>query len=743
MLSLCARFRPHAGGFFNRPRMDRIKHSELRSAELLNSPKAAWTTASGFEHYHYTVEPPESNKPLEMEIIKLSPLELEPISSARRMMPRPPNLRQPDYEDKYDFLTIFYDCFSSIDGAWKIFVGPPLLNLETIVLPALPAAFRCSSSSDVSLRHLVACTQLWLRTVENHAVLPPGRFQQVEIKVQPNESDLFRGRKVLLTKSKDNDLDWIHDWVHFFAHMHGSDAVLFYDNASTRYDISQLCKRISSVPGIEVVVVVRWPYKFGPVGSESFHGPQGLPWDSNYSQYGILEHARHRFLGLAEAVVNADVDELIISKSHYSVFEILGCSDTGYLEYPGYWIESATESVSDTRSHFDFEYRFAVPELSDPKWTVAPRRCPPDAQWGVHQISGMQADVLSSEVSFRHFRAISTSWKYPRDKVERPNELDYVKDDELATLMRTLKPVVSAQLGWSSREHDGHEGGAPRPRASEQIVVRTESQGDAEAGIMNTLQKTLRFAKSVLPSSLASWAGNVENDRPAVGGVRFGDLANTVPIDDNFGFGRGTPVDRFYIESFLDGNCNDIAGRVLEVDNATYSLRFGAERVTRQDVLHLHAGHPQATIVGDLSTPGVLPRYSFDCIVLTQTLQFIYDSKGAVAQLHAALKPGGVLLVTVPGISQIDRAGGTWYWTFSRESALRLFAEVFGAGSVSVESHGNVFAAMSLLQGLALEEVPPSKLLIRDEVYPVIVTVRARKSLQDASGSQGARVGCC
>jgi SAM-dependent methyltransferase len=264
----------------------------------------------------------------------------------------------------------------------------------------------------------------------------------------------------------------------------------------------------------------------------------------------------------------------------------------------------------------------------------------------------------------------------------------------------------------------------------EQTLLRGESEDGAQEDIKGMKQKALRLAGRVLPSSLAGWLRPVRDGRPAVGGVQFGDLAGTAPIDGLFGFGRGTPIDRFYIELFLERNRNDICGRVLEIGDATYSRRFGRERVSRQDVLHLRAGHPHATIVGDLTAPDVLPRDSFDCIVFNQTLQFIYEVRPAIAQLHAALKPGGVILVTLPGISQIDRAedwGGTWYWTFSSASALRLFAEVFEAGSISVESHGNVFAATSFLQGLAWEEVPRAKLLVQDADYPVIVTLRARR----------------
>ena len=224
-------------------------------------------------------------------------------------------------------------------------------------------------------RHSGACAQLWFRTGETRADLPPRPFRQSEITIQPNQCDLFRGRKVLLTKSKDNDLCWIYDWVHFFARKHGSDAVLFYDNTSTKYDISEVHETILSIPGIEVAVVVRWPYQFGPVGSEAFTAHKGF-LGTQLSQFGILEHARHRFLSLAEAVVNADVDELVLTKDNSSVFELVRRSDTGYLEYPGYWIESATESTSKDRRHFDFAHRSVAPaELAAPKWTLMPSRC--------------------------------------------------------------------------------------------------------------------------------------------------------------------------------------------------------------------------------------------------------------------------------------------------------------------------------------------------------------------------------
>src|SRR5262249_60367493 len=126
-----------------------------------------------------------------------------------------------------------------------------------------------------------------------------------------------------------------------------------------------------------------------------------------------------------------------------------------------------------------------------------------------------------------------------------------------------------------------------------------------------------------------------------------------------------------------------------------YCRRSGGTRLKQQYILPVPAATPAATIVGDLSRPGTLPAEAFDCLVLTQTLHLIFDLRAAVVEMHRALKSGGIVLLTVPGISQIDRGawGDTWFWSLTRASAFRLFSEVFGADNVHVEAHGNVFAA--------------------------------------------------
>lgn len=210
--------------------------------------------------------------------------------------------------------------------------------------------------------------------------------------------------------------------------------------------------------------------------------------------------------------------------------------------------------------------------------------------------------------------------------------------------------------------------------------------------------------------------------------VDFGVLGTTRPISLNFGWDRGTPIDRYYVENFLALHADDVKGRVLEIADDAYSRRYGGSKITKQDVLHLDVKHPKATLVGDLTQPHVLPDDAFDCIVLTQTLQLIFDLEQAVRRLHAALRPGGVLLMTVPGISQIDRNQWRdyWYWSFTAMSIRKLFERHF-APAMEIKTHGNVLAATAFLQGAALEEVDQAKLDVHDPAYPLVITLWAQK----------------
>ena len=217
---------------------------------------------------------------------------------------------------------------------------------------------------------------------------------------------------------------------------------------------------------------------------------------------------------------------------------------------------------------------------------------------------------------------------------------------------------------------------------------------------------------------------------PAVNEVEMGSLRRVTPVSRNWGFDRGRPIDRYYIEGFLAAQADAIRGRVLEIGDNSYTRRFGGERVTASDVLHVQAGQPQATIIADLTSADHIPSNVFDCIILTQTLQFIYDVRAAIRTLYRILKPGGVVLATFSGISHTNDLewGGSWYWNFTTLSAQRLFEEAFLPAGIRIQAYGNVLTAISFLHGMAVEELQPQELDFSAPGYDVTIAVRASKT---------------
>ena len=260
------------------------------------------------------------------------------------------------------------------------------------------------------------------------------------------------------------------------------------------------------------------------------------------------------------------------------------------------------------------------------------------------------------------------------------------------------------------------------------------SSTDARVGLTSLKQSAKSVAKRVIPSQVRRWLRTQQRSLsfwPPIGWMRFVSLRRVVPVSQIFGLERGHGIDRYYIEKFLARHAGDIRGAVLEIADNRYTSQFGADRVIQSHVLHVQPGNPRATIVADLTSGKNISSASFDCIILTQTLQFIYDVRSAIFTLHRALKPGGVLLATFPGISQISRYDmERWgeYWRFTTRSAGKMFEERFPEAYVSVEAYGNVLAANAFLQGLALEDVRQKELDYFDPNYEVLITVRAKKS---------------
>lgn len=211
-------------------------------------------------------------------------------------------------------------------------------------------------------------------------------------------------------------------------------------------------------------------------------------------------------------------------------------------------------------------------------------------------------------------------------------------------------------------------------------------------------------------------------------------MRNLTPISNVFGFDRGTPIDRVYTDDFLAKNAEFISGVVCEIADNNYTRAFG-RGVTKSEIFHFTSDNPNATIVGDLTKHHTFPHNIADCFILTVTLNFIYDYKAAIKGIYLMLKEGGgskpsVALVTVAGLVQVSKYDyERWgdYWRFTDMGIKMDFEEVFGKGNVEVSSYGNVLSATAELQGIAAEELTKEELFYSDSLYPVIISIVAKK----------------
>ena len=218
-------------------------------------------------------------------------------------------------------------------------------------------------------------------------------------------------------------------------------------------------------------------------------------------------------------------------------------------------------------------------------------------------------------------------------------------------------------------------------------------------------------------------------DVPKIGEVNFGDLRRLNPLSREFGQDRGTPIRRYYIDQFLTDNKEFIAGKVLEVGDNTYTLKYGQPGVNG-DVLSLSDGGQRDVMVGNLVTGEGVPRGQYDAIILTQVLHVLTDIGVALEHIYAALAEGGVILATLPVITQIsrydmDRWGDYWRVT---DKAVQLILDRYIPGcTAKIRAYGNHLTAIASLSGLAAEELTTQELDYFDSDYQILIGIHVKK----------------
>jgi hypothetical protein len=367
------------------------------------------------------------------DIAVAAPVLLDPARPLRRI-PLGPELDRPQsFHDRFDDDAVFYDVFRDHTGRHVYLIGPMALNLAPLIDNLEIFGHPSGTSARPRIHHGIQAEIL-------RVTLPKGdthlRFtfgeQPVEVAIQPNRSDAFRGDRIVFTINKDNDLAWIADWARFYVAEHGATAAVVYDNGSTGYSLDDLRTTLAAVPGLEKFLVIPWPYRFGSM-DDVFTGHKfGGNW-AMFAQPPKFTQFFRRYGMRARSILNADIDELVMSPFRRSVFKAVERSPFGLLRFNRMWVLNArAEDGVPRHAQFVIRKKGVAARDRGKKWAIAPGRAffaSWRAQPWTHQVRGW-FNLSGSSGAFYgyHFIGISRSWYWDRTEQITFDPKLHVKD---------------------------------------------------------------------------------------------------------------------------------------------------------------------------------------------------------------------------------------------------------------------------------------------------------------------------
>ncbi|EPY4925239.1 glycosyltransferase family 92 protein [Klebsiella variicola] len=339
-----------------------------------------------------------------------------PINSdIKRKSKRPNHLKQHDYDEKYDWDTLSYDVFYS--EGYVYLSGPPSYGLESLFKKSSFSIDGINLTSKMEVIYMDRAQRVRIPVEHKpERIIWENEAFSKKIDVDNDFNHLFKDKNVIFTLSKNNDLNWIKDWIVFYRDKYSINGVLIYDNSSTVYTLDEMASFLSNENlGVEIVLV-SWPFKYGPQGSVK----DNLPWDSDFCQHGAMENAKVKYLKHANIVFNVDIDELVFIKNNANFFSKL--KRFGIVHIPGIWVSSTpvnNEGIIQKKFN-DYIYINKKEIFSPYKWAVSPRDIKFECQWTTHRVISLGTSLrrfllnTSYQDHYYHYKAINTSWKYNR-----------------------------------------------------------------------------------------------------------------------------------------------------------------------------------------------------------------------------------------------------------------------------------------------------------------------------------------
>lgn len=132
-------------------------------------------------------------------------------------------------------------------------------------------------------------------------------------------------------------------------------------------------------------------------------------------------------------------------------------------------------------------------------------------------------------------------------------------------------------------------------------------------------------------------------------------------------------------------------GRLIDLGCGDMPFRaFVQAQVTAYDSLDFFPRRADVTYVADLQDMGQVPSAAYDTAVCIEVLEHVPDPFRAVREIWRVLRPGGVLVVSVPHISRLHDEPHDYY-RYTRHGLRRLLEQA-GFELLTLEKRGGLFS---------------------------------------------------
>jgi len=208
-----------------------------------------------------------------------------------------------------------------------------------------------------------------------------------------------------------------------------------------------------------------------------------------------------------------------------------------------------------------------------------------------------------------------------------------------------------------------------------------------------------------------------------IGAIDFGDFKRPIPFCPHFGHLRGTPVDRYYLDKFIETIHNDVKGVTLEIaGNKADRERYKLNNVTSFLTMNLEG--MESDIVGDAHDPKAVDEASLDSVILFNVLEHCWKPWVVVDNIYNWLRPRGQVFCMVPNAQRVHREPQDCWRIFP--DALDSLFERFPQRKLYV--YGNPLTTLAAYYGIAHQELTREELDYYHENYPVANCIHAQKA---------------